>query len=174
MRLLWILVGLIGLQRLGELALNRRNQDRLLDRGARLVEDDGYRAIVLVHASWFAGLGLEAAWGPWTGTWAGTWPLLGAYAVAEVLRLWTMGTLGERWTTRVIVIPGADPIEEGPFAWLDHPIYLAVTVELIALPLAFQLWGTATVIGVGNLLALRRRIAIEEAALERAATSADA
>lgn len=172
MRLVWILLGFIGLQRLGELWLNRRNQRRLLDRGARLVAGDGYRAIVAIHVAWFAAIALEAALAPWAGTWLATLPLLGAYAAAEALRLWTMRTLGERWTTRVVVLPGAEVIENGPYRWLDHPIYLAVGIELVALPLAFGLPVTALAIGVANTLALRRRIRIEEQALGDAANAA--
>lgn len=172
MRLLWALLGLIALQRVGELALNRRNQGRLLDRGARLVSQDGYRAIVAVHAAWFLAIALEGTLAPWAaGTWMATWPLLGLYAVAEVLRLWTMRTLGERWTTRVIVLPGAQVIEDGPFGFLDHPIYVAVWIELVALPLAFGLPVTAVVIGLANTLALIHRIRIEEQALSEAKSS---
>lgn len=169
MWLLWVLVTLVGLQRVGELALNRRNQRRLLARGGRLVEADGYRRILGVHVAWFLGLLVEGALGPWAGAWQGTWPLLALYGLAEALRLWTMRTLGERWSTRVIVLPGAEPIEEGPFAWMDHPIYVAVTIELLALPLAFGLPATAIVVGLANLLALRGRIRVEETALAEAA-----
>lgn len=167
-RLFWALVGFVALQRVGELALNRRNQRRLLERGARLVKEDGYRLLVAVHFTWFLGMTAEATLAPWAGVWQATWPLLGLYAAAEALRLWTMVTLGERWTTRVIVIPGAEPIEGGPFRWIDHPIYRAVTVELVALPLAFGLPVTAVVVGLANALALRRRVRIEEEALAQA------
>lgn len=169
MWLLWVLVVVIGLQRVAELALNRRNQRRLLARGARLVDEDGYRSLVAVHAAWFVGLVVEGATAPWAGVWLGTWPLLATYGLAEALRLWTMRTMGERWTTRVIVVPGAEPIRAGPFRWLNHPIYVAVTVELLALPLAFGLPVTALVVGVANAWALRSRIRIEEDALRRAA-----
>lgn len=164
----WLLVGLVALQRVGELWLNRRNIERLLARGARLVDGDGYRRIVPVHVAWFVAIVFEALLAPWAGTWAGTWPLLGAYALAEALRLWTMATLGERWTTRVVVLPGAEPTREGPFGWLDHPIYLAVSVELAVLPLAFGLPVTAVAISLANAWALRARIRVEEDALAQA------
>lgn len=167
-QLFWVLVGIIAIQRVGELALNRRNERRLMDQGAHRVEADGYRALVAVHVLWFAAMIVEAIVSPWAGLWVGTWPLLAVYALAEALRLWTMVTLGERWTTRVIVIPGADRIEEGPFRWLDHPIYVAVSLELAALPLAFGLPVTAGLVSIANGLALHRRIRIEETALTRA------
>lgn len=163
--LLWAIVAFVALQRAAEVALNRRNQRRLIEQGARLVEEDVYPWLVAIHAAWFLGLLLEGLWAPWAGTWAGTWPLLGLYLLAEILRGWTMVTLGERWTTRVIVLPGAEVIREGPFRWMDHPIYRAVTIELVALPLAFSLPATAVLVGVANALALRRRIRIEEQSL---------
>ena len=35
-------------------------------------------------------------------------------------------TLGDRWSTRVIVLPGARPVTGGPYRFLRHPNYLAV------------------------------------------------
>lgn len=175
MKLLWILLSLIAVERLIELVVSRRHQQALLERGGRLVADDGYRWLVALHLLWFPAIALEAMVGPWAGHWAGTWPLLAVYAGAEILRLWTISTLGERWTTRVVVVPGADPIQAGPYRWLDHPNYAAVAVELAVLPLAFGLPVTALVATLANGLALRHRIQVEEAALaQAAATSADA
>lgn len=167
--LVWWILALVALQRLSELALNRRNQRRLLAAGGRLVPEDGYRRIVPVHVAWFVLMAVEALVGPWAGTHAVTWALLGGYGLAEALRLWTMVELGERWTTRVIVIDGAEPVRGGPYRWLDHPIYLAVSIELVALPLAFGLPVTAVLVGVANLWALRHRIRVEEQALAKAA-----
>lgn len=165
MWLLWAIVAFVALQRVAELAYNRRNQRRLIDRGGRLVHEDRYEWLVAIHASWFLGMVVEGLGAPWAGPWEATWLLLGLYAVAEVLRLWTMVTLGERWTTRVIVLPGAEPITSGPFRWMDHPIYTAVAIELVALPLAFGLPVTAIAIGVANALGLRARIKVEEQAM---------
>lgn len=166
--LLVALLGLIAAERLGELVLSRRNQRRLLARGGQLVDADGYTALVAVHVLWFPAILAGHVLAPWAGRWAGTWPLLALYGLAEGLRWWAITTLGERWTTRVVVLPGEEPVREGPYRWLAHPNYLAVAVELAVLPLAFGLPGIAAAWTVANGLALRRRIATETAALEAA------
>lgn len=161
-RLLAALVAVVAVERVVELLVSRRNQARLVDEGGILVEDDGYRAIVAVHAAWFAGLVLEGALAPWAGAWPGTVPLLAALAVGEALRLWAIGTLGRRWTTRVVVVPGESRVTGGPYRWLAHPNYVGVVAVLVALPLAFGLWVTAGVVGAAKLVALLRRIRREE------------
>ena len=87
-------------------------------------------------------------------------------ATASALRWWVMATLGWRWTTRVVAIPGLPLVTGGPFRWLRHPNYLAVAVEVAALPLAVGAWITAiagTLLNAVLLLAVR--IPCEEAAL---------
>lgn len=163
--LVWGLVAATGVERLVELIVSRRHQERLVSQGARVVEDDGYRAIVAVHVAWFAGLIAEVAWAPWAGTWAATWPLVGVWVLAEGLRLWTIATLGERWTTRVVVVEDAALVRSGPYRWLDHPNYVAVSIQLAALPLAFGAPTTAVAVGAANVWALRRRVRVEETAL---------
>jgi methyltransferase len=85
------------------------------------------------------------------------------------LRWWVIDTLGERWTTRIWVLPGAPRVTGGPFRFLAHPNYLAVGLELFALPLVHTAWVTAAVFGGANLLLLAHRIEVEEAALAAAA-----
>ena len=97
-------------------------------------------------------------------------PLLAAFALglmvgAAALRLWVMTTLGERWSTRVMVLPKAPPVTGGPFRRLRHPNYLAVVVEFVALPMVHTAWLTALLVGAANGAVLARRIRTEEAAL---------
>jgi methyltransferase len=166
MRWFWWIVAFVGVQRLIELVVSRRNLSRLLDRGGRLIEGDGHRAIVAVHVAWFLAMGAEHVLASWSGWHAATVPLLGGFVLAEGLRLWAIGTLGERWTTRVVVVD-EPPVEAGPYRWLAHPNYVAVWIELVVLPLAFGLWITAAGIAVAKTLALVRRIRREEAAWAR-------
>jgi methyltransferase len=100
-------------------------------------------------------------------------PLLGVsmlvlLAGAMALRYWAIATLGPRWTTKIVVVPGLPVVTRGPYRWLRHPNYLAVIVEVAALPLVHTAWITALVWGVANALVLRARIAAEEEALRRA------
>jgi len=90
-------------------------------------------------------------------------------AATMALRYWVIATLGERWTTRVLVLPGAPLVASGPYRFLRHPNYLAVVLEVVALPLVHTAWITAVVCGAANLLVLALRIRVEDAALGRGA-----
>jgi methyltransferase len=76
-----------------------------------------------------------------------------------------VAALGERWNTRILVVPGAPPVRRGPYRFLRHPNYLAVAIEIAALPLAFGSWRTALAFSVGNAFLLGVRIPAEERAL---------
>jgi len=84
---------------------------------------------------------------------------------AQALRWWCIVTLGPRWNTRVIVVPGLAPVVAGPYRVLRHPNYLAVAVEGAALPLVHGCWITAVSFTVANALLLRVRIRVENEAL---------
>jgi methyltransferase len=97
---------------------------------------------------------------PWLG-----WPMLAVVVATMALRYWVIATLGERWTTRVLVLPAVPLVARGPYRFLRHPNYLAVAVEVVALPLVHTAWLTALVCGVANGAILAWRIRIEDAAL---------
>jgi len=102
---------------------------------------------------------------------AALWPLwLGLFLAAQGLRYWCIATLGFRWNTRILVLPGVPPIRRGPYRLLRHPNYLAVTVEIVCGPLIFGAWATALVAGVADAwLLLAVRIPAEEEALSGSA-----
>ena len=149
----------VTLQRLGELAIARRNTAALLKRGA--IETGGvhYPAMVLLHASWLLGL-----W--WFG-----WPaqlnlwFTAAYLGLQVFRIWILATLGKRWTTRILTVPGETLVRRGPFKFFRHPNYLLVALEMPLLPLALGLPWFALVFGMLNLAMLWWRIRAENRAL---------
>src|SRR5213083_2095048 len=78
-------------------------------------------------------------------------------------------SLGRRWNTRIIVIPGLKPVARGPYRYIRHPNYVAIAVELIAIPMMCGAYRTAALFSALNALLLRIRIREEEKALERAA-----
>ena len=99
-------------------------------------------------------------------------PLLGIVmllflAGTMALRYWAITSLGDRWTTRVFVVPGEPPVAKGPYRWLRHPNYLAVITEVAVLPLIHGAWWTAIAFSIGNALVLRTRIRVEEEALAK-------
>ena len=97
-----------------------------------------------------------------------SWTMLVALVGTMTLRYWAIATLGERWNTRVIVVPGLEPVRTGPYRWIRHPNYVAVAIELFALPLIGGCYVTALCWGTANLFLLRHRIRVEEEALVQA------
>lgn len=146
-------------QRLAELVLARRNTARLLARGAVEIAPEHYPLIVLLHAAWLAALwwyGASQSLSPW-------W--LAIYVALQALRVWILASLGERWTTRIISLPGAQLVRRGPYRFLRHPNYTLVVAEIAVLPMVLHLPWIAVVFSILNALVLTIRIRAEERAL---------
>lgn len=158
----------VGLERLLELAINRHNSRILAARGAIWTPEDGLRMILAAQVVLFLAWPIEAIQAPWAGTGWWTWPFLALAVLAQALRYWCITTLGERWSIRVVTVPGAPRIERGPYRFFPHPNYVAVAAEALVLPLAFGAIGTALVAFPLQLAALRQRIRREERALQAA------
>jgi methyltransferase len=157
-----LILGLVTLQRVGELVLARRNTSRLLALGAREVAAAHYPLIVALHAAWLAGL-----WYLVLGRADDTvsWPWLAVFVVLQGLRVWVIATLGGRWTTRIIVLPAAPLVARGPYRFVSHPNYLVVAGEMLVLPLVFGLLWYGLVFSLLNAAVLWIRIRAEDAAL---------
>ena len=153
---------LVALQRLGELALSRRNTSRLLARGAIEVGANHYPLIVLVHAAW-----LTALW-IWGRDQDVSLAALSGFLLLQALRLWVLATLGPRWTTRIIVLPGEPLVASGPYKYLSHPNYVIVVGEIALLPLALHLPLLALIFTALNAAVLAIRIRAETSALATA------
>jgi len=165
------LVLLIVVERFAELALSARNARRLRARGGVEHGAGHYPVMVLLHTALFAAAPAEVflagrTFLPWLGL-----PMIVLLAGTLLLRYWVIGTLGDRWCTRVIVPPGEPAIAAGPYRFLRHPNYLAVAFEVPTLALVHTAWLTALSFGALNLLLLRTRIRVEDAALGRRAPS---
>jgi methyltransferase len=152
---------------LAELTRSRRNERDLRRRGAFEPEGDVYRALAFIYPLMFVAMAVE---GTFLGR-GGDWLLLAGFTIfiaAKALKLWAIATLGPRWSYRVLVLPGASLVTTGPYAHLRHPNYIAVFGEIAG----FAMMVGAVWTGVGSLLVfgvlLRRRVAIEEHALETA------
>ncbi|WP_412079151.1 isoprenylcysteine carboxyl methyltransferase family protein [Streptomyces xanthophaeus] len=160
-----LLVGLVAAERLAELVTARRHTAWSLARGGREHGRGHYPAMVALHSALLVGCAVE----PWALDRpflpALGWPALALALAAQGLRWWCIATLGPRWNTRVLVVPGLPLVERGPYRLLRHPNYVAVVVEGAALPLVHGAWLTALGFTVLNLLLLRVRIGCEETAL---------
>jgi methyltransferase len=159
MRAATLILALVMAQRLGELVLSRRNTARLMARGAVEHAPQHYPLIVALHAAWLGGLWSLAGRRPLHMRW------LAAYGLLEVLRAWTLASLGPRWTTRIIVVPGEPLVRRGPYRLLPHPNYAVVAGEIAALPLVFGLARYAAVFSALNAAVLAIRIRAEARAL---------
>jgi methyltransferase len=150
-----IILVLVTLQRLGELVIARANTRKLLGRGAIEVGANHYPLVVLVHAAWLIAL--------WIGGRDQDVNLvaLAAFAVLQGLRLWVLATLGSRWTTRIIVLPGEPLVASGPYRYLSHPNYAVVAGEIALLPLALHLPLLALVFTALNAAVLVIRVRAE-------------
>ena len=155
------ILAFVTLQRLAELPLAAANTRALLARGAVEVAPRHFPLIVAVHAAWLAALWWRAPGQPIN------LPLLGLFALLQLLRVWVIRTLGPRWTTRIIVVPGEPLVASGPYRFLHHPNYLVVIGEILVLPLVFGLWKVALLFTALNLAVLAIRIGAENKALGR-------
>ncbi|PDS76838.1 isoprenylcysteine carboxylmethyltransferase family protein [Rhizobium sp. L43] len=156
------LLTFVTLQRLGELVLARRNTAALFARGAREIAPEHYPAMVALHAGWVIGLWLLAPGRPVELFW------FVVFIGLQVLRLWVLATLKGRWTTRIIILPGAPLVRSGPYRLLRHPNYAIVVGEIAVLPLAFGLPFYAIVFSLLNACILLIRVKAENAALKSA------
>lgn len=155
-----LVVLLVALQRLLELRVAARNTARLRAQGAVEHGARHYPLFVLLHTSWLTALALAVP-----AERLPDWRLLLAFAALQPLRWWIVRSLGGRWTTRILVLPGAELVRRGPYRWLRHPNYLLVALEIPLLPLAFQAPGLAAAFGLANLALLAWRRRVEDRAL---------
>ena len=156
----------LGLQRLFELRLSRRNERRILQRGGREHAPGTYRWIVTLHAAWFVAMLLEVFAGRRKFHRRLAALAFSLFAVGQVLRLTAIRTLGWRWSTRVMTVPGVSSVKRGIYRYLRHPNYLGVELEILAAPLLHSAYLTSAVFGVANALLLWDRILREEQALD--------
>jgi methyltransferase len=159
MSLAVLLVAFVTVERLAELWLARRNTAALLAHGAHEVSPGHYPMIVSLHALWLAGLW----WFGWAAPLNLAW--LAVFLILQIFRFWVLTTLGRRWTTRIIVLPGAPLVATGPYRFLSHPNYWVVIGEIAVLPLCLGLPWYALIFSAANLAVLSVRVRAENASL---------
>ena len=162
-----VLLTALGLERLFELRLSRRNAQRALARGGIESDAGHYRFMRLLHGAFLVSCAAEVlllrrAFHP-----ALAVAMLAAAGLAQALRYWAIRSLGERWNVRVIVVPGDPVITRGPYRFVRHPNYAAVAIEGVAIPLIHTAWLTALWFTIANAILLAVRIGCEERALAR-------
>ncbi|WP_100331365.1 isoprenylcysteine carboxyl methyltransferase family protein [Bacillus xiapuensis] len=154
------------IQRIGELVYAKRNERWMKRRGAQEFGASHYPLIVLLHASFFIALWIEVQWKQMQ--LHPLWPLIFCvFLVLQMIRLWTISSLGRYWNTKILVLKHEKAVNKGPFKYVRHPNYLVVTGELILIPLMFQAYGTLVLYFILNQMMLAIRIPVEEKALNQ-------
>lgn len=163
--ILQIIIVLTMIQRIYELRLSKRNEETLLSQGAKVISEPNYIFMVLMHTSWILYLLYSVFF-----TSISTSPLfliigLSMFFLGQALRITAIKTLGERWTTKIVVLPKAPVIKDGIFTKVRHPNYIGVILEIAFLPLAMKLFSAALVFSIINGVILFFRIKLEEKSL---------
>jgi methyltransferase len=165
----YALLVVITFERLAELVVSQRHAAELLRRGGVECGQRHFPVMVALHTAllvgcWVEPIALHRAFIP-----ALEYPMIALVVAANALRWWCIATLGQRWTARVIVLPGMPLVKAGPYRWFAHPNYVAVVVEGAALPLAGSAWITACTFTALNAALLTVRLRCETRALAAAA-----
>lgn len=161
----YLLVLAVGIERLAELVVAKRNARWAFANGGTEFGHRHYPAMVSIHFAlllsciaevWL----LHRPFIPLLG-----WPMVAVAMLSQGLRWWCIGTLGRRWNTLVIVLPERSLVHGGPYRWIHHPNYVAVVFEGFALPLIHTAWLTALWFSLANAVVLRERLRVENVAL---------
>jgi len=160
-----VFLALVGVGRLIELRISRRNQQELIERGAQRVLDPNFRWMVALHTGILVCAALEV--------WLLHRPLIPALAAsmavlflaANAVRWWVIATLAGHWNVEVVASTRLGVISSGPYRWVRHPNYAAVFVEMIALPMIYTAWLTAVAGAIAHFFVLRARLRVEDGAL---------
>ena len=155
----WVLIYIVA-QRLGELVYANRNTARLLSEGGQEYGADHYHYFIFLHGAWLGIMALlvnpSHPLNPF---------LLTLFVATQILRVWTLASIGRWWTTRIISAPHFDRVRKGPYRFLSHPNYTVVALEIAVVPLLLGLPWVALVFTILNAVLLRHRIGIENTIL---------
>jgi methyltransferase len=160
-----VLVLAVGLERVAELVVSRRNAAQSFARGGVEAGRGHYPFMVVLHTGLLVGALVEVWLRRPDAVAVLAWTMLAVVAASQALRWWCITTLGRQWNTRVIVVPGTARVADGPYRWIPHPNYVAVVAEGFALPLVHSAWVTAVAFTTLNGFLLATRIRTEDSAL---------
>jgi methyltransferase len=166
----WIFLFLVialAVQRLAELRRSERNERRILEAGGYEVAPGQYRVMKVLHTAWFLSMLAEVFL--LQRLYIPSLALIAAlgFVAGQALRYAAIFTLGERWTVKVMILPGAQPVTGGIYRFIRHPNYLGVILEIAAVPLLHTAWLTSILFSIANGLLLAWRIRTEEEALRQ-------
>lgn len=166
MPLFWYLVIFLIVQRLVELVISKRNEKWMLSQGAVEYGKEHYKLIVLLHVGFFLSLMLEYSLTRQNFELGLiNYVFLVILVILQIFRVIILSTLGKYWNTRIIRIPNVPLVKRGIYKYLRHPNYILVISEIFIIPMIFDLYWTAIIFTVLNLVVLKIRIKEENKAL---------
>jgi methyltransferase len=159
------LLMLVGMERLAELWISRRNQRQLEKQGARKIPEPHFRWMVILHGCVLAAAGAEVLFLhrpliPALGI-----PMAVLFVLSNILRWWVIRTLAGHWNVEIMESSRVGVVSSGPYRWVRHPNYVGVVAEIFSLPMIHTAWITSIAGTLGYLVILRRRISIEDGVL---------
>jgi methyltransferase len=156
------LLVLVGIGRLTELWISRRNQRQLEKQGVRKIPEAHFRWMVFLHGGVLVCAGAEVLILHRPFIPALAIPMAVLFVLANLLRWWVIATLAGHWNVEVMESSRVGVVSTGPYHWVRHPNYVAVVLEIFSLPMIHTAWITAIVGTLGDLEILRRRIRVED------------
>ena len=157
-----LLLLLVGIGRLAELRISRRNQGRLEKQGVRKIPEPHFRWMVFLHGAVLVCAGGEVLFLHRPLIPALAIPMAALFVLANLLRWWVIGTLAGHWNVEVMESSRVGVVSSGPYRWVRHPNYVAVVMEIFSLPMIHTAWITAIAGTLADLEILRRRIKVED------------
>jgi methyltransferase len=159
------LLVLVGIERLVEVAISRRNQSKLIEQGVRKIREPHFPWLVLFHAVVLVAAGAEVLFlhRPLIPRLAISMAVL--FVLSNVIRYWVIYLLAGLWNIQIMDSGRVGIVTSGPYRWVRHPNYAGVVLEVFSLPMIHTAWITAVAGTLGYFEILRRRIKLEDGVL---------
>lgn len=157
----------LAFQRLGEVRLGNSNLTKVKTRLVQSPDTSEMRWMIILHASWFLACLLEyLAWG---GVADAKLFFVGILllSLCQLVRHQSMAALGDSWIHLPVAYHGQKIVRSGLYAWVKHPNYLVVAVEIAVVPILGRAYITAIVFSLLNVVFLARRIRMEESQMKQ-------
>ncbi|KQL42389.1 hypothetical protein AN960_02900 [Bacillus sp. FJAT-25509] len=154
----------IIIQRVIELGIAKKNEKKLKMRGALEFGQEHYKFFIILHSMFFISILIENYFIQYIEIGFLTFLLI-VFVILQLARVWVISTLGERWNTKIIILPNEKLVKRGLYKYIKHPNYIIVTIELLVIPIMFHAYITTVIFSVCNLILLKVRIREENKAL---------
>lgn len=154
-------------QRIYELFLSKNNIKKAVLEGAFVVKEKNYLFMVLLHSSWLISILIMSIKEHLRVNKVSFFIFLFIFLLGQILRIVAIKTLGERWSTKIVIFPEKLAVKKGIFNFIRHPNYLGVILEIFALPAMGGFYLLAFIFSLLNLIILFFRIRLEEIFLKK-------